>query len=488
MDKMTYLNSPDKLLYKKPFTRGVSEELITNYRYDTFGDNPTFANIPDFTGKVISQTQYLLELDPNSHAIMFNDDLPRLSHDPNATWDTANPYRAAFSFQAQILSQHNQYVNTKGMKFILLNTKPSNAVRKSFVQMKDEWVSRNMDVYKQELYLAQKSMGDAALLFYFDRKQRSRARLLTYKDGYQLIPQYDENGDMVLFSVYYRSEKKYRLDVYDDEKVYRYIQSEDSKGNKAGWELIDSGAHGYSEIPVVYKRGNVAWEDGQVLIDIFELMYNIYMIIEKKVGFPILYIIGKAGLVKKNDTAAMLQDASVDNGKSDAKFLNPDEPQGFQNLLKDLFQKIQICTSSVLIAPDDIKITADVSGIAMKLMRSSIYERAQRDIRDYDMVADKMFALFKEGVSRELGVYAQWNLCNVRAEYDIWNPQSETELANRLVAQKQAGILSAETATELSPDSQPDEKSRIDEEMRIAEEKLAKQAQNNIDPNNGGQQ
>ena len=91
-----------------------------------------------------------------------------------------------------------------------------------------------MDVKKEELYLAQKSMGDAAMLFYFDRKKRSRARILTYKDGYQLIPQYDENGDMFLFSVYYRSNKKYRLDVYDEEFIYSYVRSDDTKGGRWG--------------------------------------------------------------------------------------------------------------------------------------------------------------------------------------------------------------------------------------------------------------
>lgn len=485
IDKKAYLDSPDKLLYKKPFTRGADSALIESYRYDAILDNPTFAHIPDFTGKVISQTQYLLELDPNSHAIVYNDDLPRLSSNPNATWDEANPYRASFAFQSQILSQHNQYVNTKGMKFTMLNTNPSDEIRNSFVSIKDEWISRNMDVKKEELYLAQKSMGDAAMLFYFDRKKRSRTRILTYKDGYQLIPQYDENGDMLLFSVYYRSNKKYRLDVYDEEFIYSYVRSDDTKGGSADWVLeAEPVKHGYSDIPIVYKRGEVAWEKGQGIIDIFELMYNIYMIIEKKVGFPILYIIGKAGLKKKSDTAVTLQDTSIENSKSDAKFLNPDEPTGFQNLLKDLFQKIQICTSSVLIAPDEIKITADVSGIAMKLLRSSIYERAQRDIRDYDEVADKMFSLFKEGVSRELGVYSSWNLCRVRAEYEIWSPQSETELVNRLVSQKNSGVISAETATELSPDSQPDEKSRLDSELKALENK--KTADSAFENNIGG--
>ena len=467
MTKQDYFKDPAKLLLKKPFTRGANEEYIRIYRQDVFDSDSLVAEVPAFTGKTISQAQYLMEIDPNSHAIMYNDDLPRLSSNPNASWDEANPYRASFSFQAQVLSQHNQYVNTKGMKFTLLNPKPEDSIHETFVEIKDEWITRNMDVQKERLYVEQKTVGDAAMLFYFDRKNKCRTRILSYKDGYQLIPQYDENGDMILFSVYYKSDGKYKLDVYDEKRRYRLEQTE-----KSDWTIVESKNHGFEDIPVVYKRGEVAWEKGQVLIDIFELLYNIYMIVEKKVGFPLLYIIGKATLEKRSDTAVMLKDSSTADIKSDAKFLNPDEPQGFQKLLEDLFRKIQICTSSVLLSADEIKITADISGVALKLLRSSIYERAQADVRDYDEVADRMFSLFKDGVSKELERYAQWNLCRVRAEYDVWMPQSETEYVNRLVVQKQSGIISGETATELSPDSQPDEKSRLSEELIKLQEQM----------------
>ena len=464
--KEDFLLAPTKLLYKKPFTRGANDEYIRIYNQDVMDDTSLIAEIPSYTGRTISQAQYLLELDPNAHAIMFNDDLPRLSSNPNASWDEANPYRASFSLQSQILSQHSEYVNTKGMKFTLINTVPSKEIHKTFIEIKDEWVTRNMDVYKARLYEEQKSVGDAALLFYYNSKNKMKVRLLSYRDGYQLIPQYDENGEMILFSVYYKSGGKNIIDTYDETYFYRYI----SDGKE--YLLDEKSLHGFDNIPVVYKRGEVAWEKGQVLIDIYELLYNIYMIVEKKVGFPMLYIIGKPSLERRSDTAVMLKDESSADLKSDAKFLNPAEPQGFQNLLTDLFKKIQICTSSVLLAADEIKINADVSGIALKLMRSSVYERAQRDIRDYDEVADAMIALFKEGVSKELGVFAKWNLCKVRAGYELWMPQSDNDVANRLITQKQSGVISAQTATELSPDAQPDEVSRLAEELRISKESI----------------
>lgn len=466
--KEEYLKDPAKLLKKKPFTRGANEDLIRIYRQDTYDEDSLLAELPVFTGKIISQSQYLLELDPHSHAIMFNDDLPRLSGNPNARWDEANPYRASFAFQAQILSQHSQYVNTNGMKFVLLNQNPSKDIHNTFVEIKDEWITRNMDIYKTKLYEEQKSVGDAALLFYFNSKRECKTRLLSYRAGYQLIPQYDDNGELILFSIYYKSDGKRKIDCYDEKFIYKFV--EDSNDGKSTMILESKNAHGFSQIPVVYKRGEVAWEKGQVLIDIFELLYNIYMIIEKKVGFPMLYIIGKANIEKKSDTAVMLKDSSSSDIKSDAKFLNPDEPKGFQELINDLFKKIQICTSSVLLAPDDIKITADISGIAMKMLRGAIYERASRDVQEYDEVADRMFSIFKEGVSMELKKYVAWNRCRVRASFEVWMPQSETEYVNRLVVQKTSGIISGETATELSPDSQPDENARINREAQKTNE------------------
>lgn len=475
--KNTLLANPSKLLYKKPFTRGVNEEFIRIYRQDILDEDKLIAEIPSYTGRTISQAQYLLELDPSSHAIMFNDDLPRLSSNPNASWDEANTYRASFAIQRQILSQHSEYVNTNGMKLILLNQEPTPEIHKTFISIKEEWVSRNMNIYKKRLYDEQKSVGDASLLYYFNAAGVLKCRVLSYKKGYQLIPQYDENGDMLLISVYYKSNGKLRLDTYDETTLYKFTY-EDGKE----WQLTSSEKHGFSQIPLIYIRGEVAWEAGQGLIDIYELLYNIYMIIEKKVGFPLLYIIGKADLAKRSDTAVMLKDSSVDNAKSDAKYLNPDEPKGFQNLLDDLFKKIQICTSSVLLAADEIKVTSDISGVALKMLRSSVYERAQNDIREYDEVADAMFSVFKEGVSKELKQYSKWNLCKIRAEYEIWAPQSDTEFVSRLVIQKQSNIISGETATELSMDSQPDEIDRLRRELlvRQEEEKKAKETTTDI--------
>lgn len=459
--KEQFLKDPVKLLYKKPFVRGVNDEFVRIYRQDVMDSTELVAEIPSFTGKTISQAQYLLELDPNSHAIMFNDDLPRLSGNPNARWDEANPYRASFAFQAQILAQHSMYVTTNPMYFTLLNTEPSQEVHDTFVEIKDEWITRNMDIQKMKLYEEQKSVGDAALLFYFNSRGKCKTRLLSYRNGYQLIPQYDDNGELILFSVYYQSGGLRKIDCYDEELIYSYVAND--KDGSYSIESIER--HGFDEIPIVYTRGEVAWERGQLLIDIFELLYNIYMIVEKKVGFPLLYVIGKASIEKRSDTATVLKDSTPGDLKSDAKYLTPGEPKGFQELLTDLFKKIQICTSSVLVSADDIKITNDISGIALKILRSCIYERAQRDINEYNDAADRMAYLFKHGVSVELGRFVRWNRCNIRAEYDLWSPQSDTEYVNRLVVQKQSGIISSQTATQLSPDSQPDELARISREI-----------------------
>lgn len=462
-----YIKNPTLLLKKKPFTRGVSDDYIQIFLSEEMDDGSLLASVPSYKGKPISQAQYLRELDPNAHTIMYNEDLPKLSSNPNATWSQANFYRAAFPFQRNILLQHSQYVNALAMKLTLLNNKPSDIIKETFTKIKEEWVSRNMDIYKSEIYEAQKSTGDAALLFRFNKNNKLKVRVLSYDKGYTLCPIYNEDEELEVFSFYYSSNGKERIDTYDDEKLYRFIEDKDAEN---GFRLIDEVKHGFEQIPVVYKKGHVAWEEGQNLIEIYELLYNIYMIIEKKVGFPLLYIIGNAKLDKRSDTAVMLKDSSTGEGSKDAKFLNPAEPAGFENLLKDLFKKIQIATSSILVTADEINISSDISGVALKILRSSVYEKALQDVRDYDEVADKMIELFQEGVSKELGVYTDWNLCKVRAEFQVYNPQSETELVNRLVVQKQSGIISSETATYHSPDALPDERDRLKSEEVVTEE------------------
>ena len=89
--------------------------------------------------------------------------LQRLIRDEQVIYLTALPYA---TYASLTLSQAKQ--------------------QECFVKFKQYWDKRNQDGMKNKMVAAQKSMGDAGLLFYFDYKGRIKSRLLTFEDGYVL--------------------------------------------------------------------------------------------------------------------------------------------------------------------------------------------------------------------------------------------------------------------------------------------------------------
>ena len=302
-------------------------------------------------------------------------------------------------------------------------------------------------------------------------------------DGFVLIPHNDENGDRIMEAVYYPKDDVEYIDCYDKENLYRFIRDDYAVDtNKYGWRLVETKSHGFSEIPLVTKRGDVAWNDGQSVIESYEILYNIFNVIQKRHGWGILYIKGRfdetgkkiAGSVILNDKTA-----GTDASGNDAKFLTPPSPQGTIDTLQLMEETIQKATSTTFLLPKDVKMTGDISGIAIMLTQSMDIEKGLEHAAEYQNVADKMCRLFKEGLAKEL-VYKKiqptaitdFENLKINAKFVVWRPQSETDLVQRLATGISNGMISKDTAIEKNPDSKPDEKARLEKqkEKEIADQ------------------
>ena len=196
----------------------------------------------------------------------------------------------------------------------------------------------------------QMTQGDAGLLYYFDYEGRIKSRILSYEDGYVLIPHNDSNGDRILESVYYEDDNGVQyIDSYDDTYFYRKTNGlyPDKNGE---WVNDIPVPHGFSEIPLITKRGKVAWDNVQSIIEVFEILYNIFIVIQKRHGWGILYIRGRfSEQAKQIAGSIILNDTSID-GKGSAEFKTPPSPQGTIETLQSLFEQIQIGSSSTCIS------------------------------------------------------------------------------------------------------------------------------------------
>ena len=317
----------------------------------------------------------------------------------------------------------------------------------------------------------QKSVGDAGMLFYYDYRGELHARILSFPE-YTIITHKDDNGDHCLECVYYSNNNDQYIDCYDDTYMYRITTKEVEGATQTdGWYHLPPVPHGFSECPLVTKRGDVAWSKVQTPIEMFETLYNVFYVIQKRHGWGILYVKGKfKDTSKKIAGSVILNDTSM-NENSDAKFLSAPSPEGTINTLESLFNEIQIGGGATILLPKDIKASGDISGIAIQMTQSRDIETALQGVTEWQNVANKMMRLFKEGIGKELvnsgedsTAYTRFMKLPIHSKFRIWKPFSESEYNQMIATLKGAGLLSVRTGVELNTASAPDELSRVNTE------------------------
>ena len=479
------LSDPDKLRQKRPFTRGASRDGRSRKQPVIQVGQTVIADLPDYRSRVVSQETFMRELDPNCHDVLFDENIPSIcvKIDDNEYRDVKYT-RMAIPIQSVIKNKQVMHLASNPMQFTLMNTAPTQKNRENFITIKQYWNLRNQDGMKYKMVDAQKSYGDAGILYYFDYKGRIKSQLLSYADGYVLCPHNDQNGDRILESVYYLKDDVEYIDSYDDTYLYRYTKELNAEGDSV-WTVHKPKEHGFQEIPLVTKRGKVAWDAVQPIIECYEELYNVFNAIQKRFGWGILYVKGRFKDDKRKIAGSViLNDASMD-GNGDAKFLTPPTPQGTIDTLSLMLESIQLGSSTTFILPKDIKMSGDVSGIAVQITQSMDLELANREAVEWQNVADKMMRLFKYGLAKELVNYdlnetaiTDFEELNINAKFKVWQPRNDYEYNQMLAMLKNAGILSIESGIELNTESKPDEKERIRREQEAT--KIAQQ--NGVEP------
>ena len=467
-----------ELLQKEPFTRGMEDNIISSLSTAINVGDTEIADKPDIKRYTISQSVYAKELDPAAHDIHSDKNVPSIVVKlDKGNYQEIKDTRMALAYQRKIVEKQVLYTCGKPTKFTLCNTKPSKEQKSDYIDIKTAWRNKNYDIIRTEAIEKQKSIGDAAVLQYM-KDGKVMAKTFSYLDGYTLIPIFDKFGYLEQFCFLYSQRNKRKLDVYDKEYFYEYILGEDNTTAT----LINTTPHGFRQVPVSYIRKEVAWENAQSIIEVLEIIYNIYSVIMKRHGWGLLYIKGNVdSKMKKLAGSVILQDNS-DNPNSTAEFKAPPTPTGMENLISDLRKQIQIMTGTIFITPEDVRMSGDISGAAIKMMNSSAYEKAMKDAMGYDDFMDSMLSIFIEGYANEMKRSAQYSTLNIRAELDVWIPQSDTEIVTNLTLLKNSNLISTESGTEISPYSTPDEIQRIESEKATAI-KETNQQQTNINNN-----
>lgn len=472
-----YLNNPSKLLEKQPFVRGG--ELDNATRGEVGINDKIRATLSELKMQEITQDDYYCEYNPYLHKILFNKSIPRIGVKIAGKTIQLEDLVLTIPLQKNIHSLHTLHLAANPMEFTLCNMDETNNLEYSnlFASFKQEWKLRNMEFYKQSAVSKQKSTGDSCLLFTFDPvEKRGDVVCISYRDNKSIIPNYDEYGRTVSVSIYYKLEDGVEvIDTYDSSKMYRHtnIPPDDKTTSESGWYLQQTSIHGFTRIPVLYQRGYVAWEFSQSLIEMLELILNIYAVVIKRYGNFAIWLKGTVDedTFQSDGTTMIINDNNVD-GNGDMKVLEFPKPEGMIEYINYLKREISLASSVTFIVPEDIKVSGDISGTAIMLTMKNDIAMAEQSKTEWTDFANGMTKLFAEMLSLEAGDITKYSKLRISAAFTTWMPESKTVTINNLVSQRGSKLISQRTASELAPDAAPDEENRLRLEVDATQEIL----------------
>ena len=468
--KETLLSNPELLKKKIPFTRGIDRAWTVSNKAVEVNERIDVSK-PSTKKIVVTQEQFQRELDPECHDVLFDDNIPSLCVKVNdGDYREVHFTRMSIPFQKIIKNKQLLHLTGNPMQFTLVSSEPTEQDQKNFTLFKQYWETRNQDGMKKRFVDKQLSYGDAGLLYYFDRFGHIKSRILSFDEGYVICSHNDQNGDRLIESVYYERDGVEYIDSYDDKYMYRWTNNSNNEGND-GWVMDEPVLHQFNEIPLITKRGEVAWNGVQHIIESYEVLYNVFNAIQRRFGWGILYIKGKfAKNAEKLNGSVILNDTSME-GKGDAKYLTPPSPQGTIDTLNIMLDSIQLGSNTTFILPKDLKTGGDLAGITVQLVQSLDIQNALEKVIEWQNVADKMVRLFKFGLAKELVASGEHPFAvtelmrlNISGKFKVWRPMNDYEYNQMITILTQNGILSKESGIELNTLSKPDEKMRIAKE------------------------
>lgn len=151
---------------------------------------------------------------------------------------------------------------------------------------------RNLKQYRDKAVSTQKATGDCGTLFSYDTKlKKFKIKNISFADGYVIIPNYDDFGDMIACSLYYKVDETEYIKMYDNAYCTTFIKSDkDSGSSENGFKQIERVGHGFQTIPLIYKRGygNLL----KVLLKCIEVIMAINAVVMKRHGWHWLFLNG----------------------------------------------------------------------------------------------------------------------------------------------------------------------------------------------------
>ena len=457
------------ILTKKPFARALSNGYMGGKVVNELKDESYRELSEKITWQTMPQADFLREFYPSGHRINNPQFYPNLLKydEEKKTYFEERISRVSFPFQMIITIQHLIHLCGNDIKHELTDSAVNEKNNELFLEFRQGWLDRNMEVAFYEFAKSVKITGDGAIV-YFMHKGKVCTKTLSFLDGDTLFPQYDSlTGEMSAFARLYSDYGEdgkiltSYVEVWDSEYMYTYRRR--AKGARGvisdikdafgldSYELIDKKRHGFPECPIVYHRdkNGPCWSFVQDAIEKYEESITYLFQNNKAYAFPIMYFKGEdVNIVGDKDNIYSPVKAVTMGQDDDAGFLSrPESVSSFQLQIETLLKMIFMGSFTVM--PPEVK-SGDLPGIAVKLIYSPSLERAMADCTEFNPAIDKMNRLFLYGWGIEQGKSTQYASLHITSYATPYVHHSETEIISNLVQSCGAGILSKETGAGLT--------------------------------------
>jgi hypothetical protein len=462
------------LLTKKPFyrLRNNGREAQT-YNKPMLVDNMKYHE-RRLIGSQMTQADYLEEYYPFSHRVMSDFYFPefynyteRVGEDGKTEieWNREETFRIGATIQCVTTVQQLVHLCGNDIHFEITDENIDQRTEDLFKAYKKGWLRQDMEVVFYQLAESVKMTADGAICFFFDN-QRMGARVFSFLNGDTLFPHYDPiSGRMERFARKFSSydekgdEVISWVEVWDDTYLTRYRQSKTGivgivNGIKDyfgmdGYEVVYRREHGFSRCPIVYmrdKHNGPCWNNVQCLIDDYEVALSYFAKNNAGAALPSYKLKGdnidiqgdplgriRAFTMGKDDDVSLIQPSG----------LSENYTQYIKYLLDEIFQ------GGFIVKQPELK-SGDTPTGTMKLYYAPSLDKAELECKDYKAVITDMQSLFCEAYGTQEGMRTEFmNLDDHIYGWAIpFVHENVSSTIADLVAAKNSGILSVETASE----------------------------------------
>ena len=448
------------------------------------------------TMKVVSQADFLRMYYPTGHAI--ND--PKLYPDVVKFDKEKNRYfvqpimRTAFAFQKIIATKQIVHIVGNDIQFELSGKVESELKEKQklldLITFKQGWLDMNMEYHFYEAVRSVKIVGDTAVVGYFDKDGKARARTLSYMDGDTLYPHYKADSDeMEIFARKYYDideEGKFNtefVEVWDDKYLYRARRGMKTSATSkilqrikgifgiSGYEIYEVVEHGFNFCPVAYHREEegACFMPSQATIETYEEAFSYFCENNRAYAFPIMWSRGDGVHFNADEMTGAVKYIEIEDTDGDVGFMDkPDVSVAFNTQLKLLYDMIY--EQSFGVKPPELK-SGDLPGVAVKLLFSPAIELAIHDSQKLQPFINQLMRIVKFAYGFQENCQASLMNLPVNAWIEPYIHQNDTELMTNLATGVQNNFISKQTASErASKYSKNDEAQRVlDEYVRQKE-------------------